>query len=388
MLMKWRALLLVGTLMVVFTVSACVGGPLDPTWGHLSLVGEPQNLIFAFSDRIVLIDPADGSPVELRDSEGNVRVDDQGNPRLWEVTGTGNTPTQFFTSPVVIDDGRLLATAYTGHIFEIDFTAARIVNPEGHTIGGHVVADSLATPELLYVPLSDGGLEALSRPDLIEAWTFDTEHGAWSVPLLVDGTLYVTSLDHHLYALDSQSGEELWKVNLQGAVASAPIYADGFLYVGSFGRKLFKISVEGEIVAEFATTDWVWGSPTIADGVLYAADLGGYVYALHDDGDSFSPVWEPRKVANGAIRATPLVTGDAIIIGSRDRNTYWIDRDTGQENFRREMVGEVLADLLLLEPSDIVNISEPMVIVSTMAREELLAAFTVSDGVRQWVYRR
>jgi hypothetical protein len=191
-----------------------------------------------------------------------------------------------------------------------------------------------------------------------------------------------------LYALNPETGEEQWRLDLTGAVASTPVYSDGYLYVGSFARKLFKISTEGVIVAQFDTHDWVWGSPTVIDGVLYAADLGGYVYALQDNGDSFSPVWEPRKVANGAIRATPLVTGNTIIVGSRDHNTYWIDRETGQEIFHREMVGEVLADLLLLEPSETLNISEPMVLVSTMSHDELLVAFTVTDGVRQWAYHR
>jgi outer membrane protein assembly factor BamB len=204
----------------------------------------------------------------------------------------------------------------------------------------------------------------------------------------VDDTLFVTSLDHHLYALDPETGGVRWQLDLEGAVSSTPIYNDGFLYVGSFARKLFKISIDGEIVAQFDTHDWIWGEPTYLDGILYAADLAGYVYALEDNGDSFTAVWEPRKVANGAIRATPLVTGDTIILGSRDRNTYWINRETGVELFHREMVGEVLADLLLLEPSETLNIPEPMVIVGTMANEELLVAFSLGEGQRLWRYGR
>ena len=387
LLVKRRVTALLGALIVVFTAAACVGGPTEANWGRLSLVGE--NILFSFSDRMVLIDPARGSPVELVDVNGDIRVDDQGNPRLWEVRGSGNAPTQFYTSPVVIDDEHLLATAYTGRIYEVELAAARIVNPEGYPIEGHVVANLLATPEFLYVPLSEGGVEALSRPNLTQAWTFESpEHGTWAQPVLVDDTLYVTSLDHHLYALDPETGEEQWSVDLQGAVASAPVYSDGYLYVGSFARKLFKVSTDGEIVAEFTTHDWVWGSPVLIDGVLYAADLGGFVYALEDNGDSFDAVWEARQVATRAIRATPVVTGDVIIVGSRDHNTYWIDRETGAEIFRREMVGEVLADMLLLEPSEALDISEPWIVVSTMAHEELLVAFTVSDGVRQWAYRR
>jgi outer membrane protein assembly factor BamB len=383
-----RRLLLLGATVLLLTAAACVGGPLEATWGQISLFGEPQNILFAYNDRIVLIDPADGSPVELRDDEGNVRVDDEGNPRVWQVTGASNTQTLFYTTPIAVEDDTLLTAAYNEKLFEVDVAAARINNPEGRTLSGHVVADPLATDDFLYVPLSEGDVEAYARPGLSLEWTFDTEHGVWAQPVLVEDVLYVTSLDHKVYAVDPQTGAEIWALDLGGAVASAPVYSDGYLYVGSFGRELFKISTGGEIVARYATDGWVWSAPVIVDGVVYAADLNGFVYALQDNGTSFEPVWAPRKVANGAIRALPIVTEDAIIVGSRDRNTYWISRSTGEEIFRREMVGEILADPVLLEPSETLNIPEPMVVVSTMAHEELLVAFSVEEGQRLWRYGR
>jgi outer membrane protein assembly factor BamB len=387
MFLKRRSLLLFGALVVMLMATGCIGGSLEARWGELSLAGEPQNIVFAFSDRIVLINPADGSPVQLRDSNGNVRVDDQGNPRLWQIGGLGGAPAQFYTSPVFLDESNMLVSAYDGRLFTVDFPTARILNPEGNAVGGHIVADSVATPEYLYVPLSERNIQVLAR-DFSEAWTFETEQGVWAEPLLVDDTLYVSSLDHSLYAIDPTTGAERWKLNLGGAVASTPLYSDGYLYVGSFARKLFKISTDGEIIAEFDTQDWVWGMPVLVDGVLYAGDLGGYVYALEDNGSSFDPLWQPRQVAERSIRATPIVTGNAIIVGARDHNAYWINRATGEEIFRRQMIGEILSDLLLLEPSESLNISEPMVVVSTMAHEELLVAFSVAEGQRLWRYGR
>lgn len=383
-----RRLLLIGAAVLLLTAAACVGGPTEATWGQISLIGDPANILFAYNDRIVLIDPADGSPVELRDSNGNIRVDDQGNPRVWQVTGASNTPVLFYTAPIAVEDGTMLTASYNQKLFEVDLEAARITNPEGRSVPGHVVAVPLATDEFIYVPLSEGDLTAYTLPELDEAWTLDTTHGVWAEPLLVDEVLYVTSLDHHLYAVDPETGDERWTLDLGGAIASTPVYSDGYLYVGSFGRKIFKISTRGEIVAQYDTNDWVWNTPVLVDGVLYAADLGGYVYALEVNGTSFTPVWQPRKVAEGAIRALPLVTDNAIIVGSRDRNAYWINRATGEEIFHREMVGEILANPVLLEPSESLNISEPMVIVSTMSNEELLVAFSVGEGQRLWRYGR
>ncbi len=117
--------------------------------------------------------------------------------------------------------------------------------------------------------------------------------------------------------------------------------------------------------------------------MVYATDLGGSLYALRDAGSSFEEVWS-RKVAEGAIRMTPLVTADTIIVGSRDHNVYWLSLETGEELIKRPMAGEVLSDILLIEPNDTVR--EPLIIVSTLANEERLVAFSLDRGERRWVY--
>jgi outer membrane protein assembly factor BamB len=372
------------------SLAACTGAPIETSWGEFTLVGQPANILFSFSDRIVLIDPIDGQPVELRDEEGQVRVDDQtGNPRVWDVRVASSAPTHFYTDPIFLDENTLLSFAYEPRAYQIDLDAARVLNPEGTAAPGRVVADPLLADGQLFVPLAEGDLVALDPETNAENWRLDTRFGIWARPLLIDGTLYVTSLDHFIYALDPATGEPFWTLELNGAIAAPPLYADGFLYIGTFGRRIYKITAEtGAIVTEYTTIDWVWGTPALVDGVLYTADLAGNVYALRDEGDSFVPVWTPRQVATRGIRATPLVTDSQIIVGSRDRFLYWIDRETGAENFRREMRGEVLSELMLLEPSDAVAVSEPLVIASTLAREELLVAFTLDNGERRWVYAR
>src|SRR5690606_31695094 len=136
---------------------------------------------------------------------------------------------------------------------------------DGTEISGQVVADPVVGEELVYVGLSERDLVALSRADQTERWRFETNHGVWSEPLLVDDALYFTSLDHQLYALDAATGDELWRVDLQGAAPEEPVYYEGRLYVGSFARKVFEISLDGEILSEFSTRDWVWETPVVVD---------------------------------------------------------------------------------------------------------------------------
>jgi outer membrane protein assembly factor BamB len=369
-------------------LTGCVGGTLEVNWGALSVLPDTGDIVLAFSDRMVQIDPIDGTPVELRDENGAVRLDDQGVARTWQVSNTGGQQSRFYISPLSINDSTLLVTSYDRALYEVDVPTARINNPSGIPLPDHVVAAPAVDAERLYVPLSGGDLVALDRSDFSTLWTLDTEQGVWATPLLVDDTLYVTSLDHNLYALNAADGTILWELDTGGALASTPVLYEDALYFGSFARKIYRVSLDGQLLAEYDTQDWVWGTPVVRDGVLYAGDVGGYVYALAVDGDTFTPVFQPRRVASGAIRSSPVVYDDLVIVGSRDRNVYWVNAATGDEIVRRQMAGEVLSGLLLLEPSEMVNVPEPVVVVSTMSNDELAVAFTVDNGERLWVYRR
>jgi outer membrane protein assembly factor BamB len=239
--------------------------------------------------------------------------------------------------------------------------------------------------ERLYVPLSEGDVVAMDLNSLSETlWSFDTAKGVWAQPLVVEGTLYVPSMDHHLYAVDAETGAELWRQNLGGAVTSTPVFHEGSLYVGSFARKLYQIdAATGSITAEAQTNDWIWGSPVIVDGTVYVADAGGWVYALNA-GD-LSEIWG-KKIANRTIRATPVVYGDFVIVASRDQNLYWLNRATGDEIAanRQAVGGEILADMLVIEPSESVNIAEPQVIVTTMAHDNNVVAYWIESATEAW----
>lgn len=376
-------------LLLVLLATACVPLPVDPNWGHLSLAGDPQQLLLAFNDRMVLINPLDGSLVQLRDPEGNPRYDDQNNPRTWTVQVTGgNTQTRFYSTPYTTAENMLIASSYDQRLFEVDFANARFVSTEGIPVGGHVVTDPVSDGERLYLGLAEADLIALDMSDLSSRlWTFDTQRGVWAEPLLVDGVLYVSSMDHNLYALDAESGVELWRVNLGSAIADKPVLYEDSLYVGSFARKIFRISLDGQITAEYPTTEWVWGSPAIVDDMLYVGDAAGWVYALAIRDEGFTNVWS-RQVATRVIRATPVVTEDSVIVASRDHKVYWLSLETGATVFERNTDAEILADMLVITPENNPALSEPLLIVSTMANDKLLFAYTLDQGDLRWRYAR
>ena len=78
-----------------------------------------------------------------------------------------------------------------------------------------------------------------------------------------------------------------------------------------------------------------------------------------------------------------------MIVASRDGKVYWLDRRDGSLINAREIEGrpELLGDLLLLEPSETLNIDQPLILVSSADAGRLLIAFEV-DGRQTWVHSR
>lgn len=371
--------------LVLLLVSACGPTHIDPRWASISLLNDDQ-IVLSFGDRLTLINAIDGKPVPLLDANGGIRLDEQGNPRIWEIRGTDSGQTRFYNSPVATGPETLLAPSYDMKLMEIDVPVAR-VNTGGTTLEQHVVSSPVIADGLIYQGLADRNLVALDEDDFSVVWEVETGHGVWSKPLLVDNTLYFASMDHILYAVNAQTGDVRWQTDLAGAMTSTPVYADGHLYIGTFAKRVFDVSAEsGEILSEAPTVDWVWSTPSLVDGTLYVTDVGGNVYAFDTDG-GLTQDWTVRA-SERSIASTPLVTESAVIVGSRDQNVYWLDRATGEVLDSKATAGEVMADPILVEPSETNNLQESLVVVSTTAPQELLVAFTLERGQRVWAYGR
>lgn len=386
-----RHRLIGAAILSILLLAACGPAPLGTSWAGLTTVDHQQYIVLAFNDRLTMVDLADGKTAALRNAEGEIRLDDNGNPRLWDIRQGQN---HFFAAPVVEDDNSLLVAGYNQVLYNVDVPTARIENGTGTPIPsntGNLVADPVVSEDLIYVGLSTRNLVALNRDDFSLAWTVQTQHGVWSKPVLVEDTLYFTSLDHNLYAVNARNGDVRCTFNLEGAAPASPAYADGKLYVGSFARKIFEVSTGCELLNTHDTVDWVWNTPVVKDGILYAADLVGNVYAL-DTANDLKEVWKVRP-SNMAIRPSPLVTDDYVLVASRDQKLYWLSRadgslvsDTEGRPLVREMQSPIFSDILLIEPNEENGISEPMVVVSTLSPGQMLVAYSLEEGRFLWTH--
>lgn len=436
--LKRRSGVLLILLLTLTVTSGCVTARIGVNWPMVTTMADTQNIFVAYNNEALQIDPRTGNLAELTNAEGEARIDpNSGQVRRWRIDGSANNGAQFFGAPLPFTDETLLLPEYSGRLVEVEIDTARVMADKG-TVSGRVLTSPVSDGERIYVPLGASGLEAIDAATLEQVWFITTENGVWDSPVLHNGVLYFTSMDHSLYAVDAVTGEEIWKRDLGGAAAASPLLViDGAvaeseaenaaetntntetetqtdtdtessdsgtdadsestseetapaasqgevsLYVGTFSRKVIKFDLEGVVQAEYATVDWLWSTPVLFDGTLYTADLAGYVYAL--DPEDLSEIWKVKAMERG-IRPSPLVTEAYVVVAARDGLVKWLDRANGQTQFERATEAEVLSELLLIEPSETLALPEPLVIVSTVAPNRLLLAYTLNEGGQQWVY--
>jgi len=361
---------------------ACVPRRDGVSWPDLS-VDENNNILIAYKDSIDLVDPANGRPVQLRDSEGQIRTDENGNPRRWIVDGSEGG-SQFFASPIPYADDTWLFADYNNRLVTVDVQRATIEVGRQFELPGHVIADMVVSDNILVVPLSEHDLVAYDFETFEEIWRFETDRGIWSAPIVIEDIIYVGSMDHNLYAINLTNGSEVWRADVGGAIGASPLHIDDSLFVGTFDRKLVEVSLAGEILNEYETDNWVWNTPVLFDGLIYFTDMAGSVYAL-DPENALSEVWKQRAAEDG-IRGQPLVTEEYVIVAARNGRVYWLDRATGSvfEDFTQNIDAEVLSDVILVEQEGDL---ETLVVVSSVSDDKILSAFTL-DAVPRWTYSR
>lgn len=377
----------------MLSLAGCVGSRMGTSWSAVGMatIDGKQNIVVSYNGDIAIVNPQNGTRINLiNPATGEVRRQDNGDPRSWLINGGNYEGAQFYANPIAIDDETLLAPAYNMHFLEVDLVSADVNRSITGKLTGHVVDDILLENGIMYIPYQLGGITAMTLDDFETLWTYPTKEGVWATPLIVEDMLIFTSLDHFIYALNVESGELVWKIDLEGAVGSTPLYANDRLYVGTFAKKVYEIDLDGEILNSYDTQNWVWSTPALEDNIIYVSDLSGYVHAL-DINNGLKALWSV-DVATRGIRSAPLLYDNYVVVASRDGHVYWLDKRNGTTVYDQEIEGnpEILSDLLLLEPSETLDIDSPLIVVSTVNTTELLVAFDVGESVpyKSWVYKQ
>jgi len=219
-----------------------------------------------------------------------------------------------------------------------------------------------AQDDVVYAALSTGKVVALDgAKDGQEIWAYPQQSGpsggivcslmqsggddtdkpldaVYGIPVLTKSLLLTTSYDHHLYAFDRESGQkrELFPAG-EAIIGGVTLYKD-IAYFGSSDHKIYALNVtEEELIWDtpFETSNWVWGAPAVDAGRVYVGSMDHYVYAINRQ----TGLEEWRKDIGGSIAGAIALEDQRLFVGSVDKRMHVLSSEDGSEIWKTDELG-------------------------------------------------
>ncbi len=233
---------------------------------------------------------------------------------------------------------------------------------------------------VVYVASMDRHLYALDLATGKEKWK--VKLGSMEAgPAVKNGRVYVGDLEGKLHAVDAATGKELWAFETMGEIHASANFASDDILIGSHDSTLYRVTPAGKKVWEYKIDGPINGAAAVAGDRTFAAgcdsllhvidtgtgkavgsvDLGGqpaataavagdFAYVGTVSGNSVLVVdWKTLKRGwefAAKRRAQPFyssaaVTDKLVVVGSRDRKIYALDKATGAETWSVATEGNV-----------------------------------------------
>jgi outer membrane protein assembly factor BamB len=187
-------------------------------------------------------------------------------------------------------------------------------------------------------------LHAVAAADGKPRWTFQVAGGpVLGTPAVAGGKTFAAGCDSTLHVLDAATGKELSSVPLDGQVGAGAAVRDGRLVVGTMTNTVVCVDLEKTKVA------WTYeptkraqpfaASAAITDNLVIIGSRDKRIYAL--DRTTGKEVW--YFATDGKVDSSPVVAGTRVYFGSQDGNLYVLELASGKEVQRLKLDGPISA---------------------------------------------
>jgi outer membrane protein assembly factor BamB len=198
---------------------------------------------------------------------------------------------------------------------------------------------------VVYVGTTDGGVKGFDLHTGAERFAWQGAHGlAVRVDIVADGTLYASVANGNLIAISTADGSERWRYSSRASRMGISKVGDT-LYVSNAQPE------GGQPVGAVAAVDigtgkarWQFAPPSgrqanagaVRDGVVYVGTAEDGLYALRDEGSSFTELWHvdspalfwPVNLVGDVLYG--LTGGGAVLASSiHDGSTVWLTDGPG-----------------------------------------------------------
>lgn len=221
----------------------------------------------------------------------------------------------------------------------------------------------------------EGLLHCVDRRTGGKRWTFNAEGLIVGGAAVRGDRVIVGGHSQFLYGLNLQTGEKQWEFNANGPINGTQAFEGDLTFVtGCSEPVLYVVDTRtGEEHARVPLEDLLIATPALADGILYFGTSEGRVLAV--DWKAQTTVWKFETQQPREVHSAPAVTADAVVIATRDKSLYCLDRKTGAQRWAfRTRAG---------------NDNSPVVVGGRVyfgSGDKFLYGVGLADGQEQWKF--
>lgn len=312
---------------------------------------------------------------------------------LWEFTTPDGT-----TSTPVIADGRVYMGTLSGdlHCFEIKtgreiwrYKSVEKVEPNSFAPGFNAAAALDA--HAVYLGDDQGTFHAVDRASGKLKWKVVTDAEIVGGAQVLGNKIIFGSHDGHLYCHAAGDGARIWSVETRGPVNATPCISGKETFTTGCDQPILRVIdvEEGKQSAEVPLNSLLIAAAAVREGILYFGTDSGSVLAL--DWRNKQPAWQfavPNR--DQQIHSSPAVSDEVVVIGSRDKHLYCLERDSGQLRWSYQTRGKIdsspviVADRVYFGSADknlyALNLTDGREVWKHFARQSITGSPAVAEG--------
>jgi outer membrane protein assembly factor BamB len=234
-------------------------------------------------------------------------------------------------SPAV-KSGRVYVGDVEGNVFAVKVDTGELVWKYTSETGGEIASGCNFYGENILVAAQGMPVTCLDK-DGKKVWTFDIDGGSNGTPTVSGDMVFASGCDSAFHAIDAKTGKELWNLPISGQAAATTAVKGDSAYVGTVSCEVLAFDLKAK------KQQWMFtpkvkaqefrSSAAVTDSLVVVGSRDKKVYALNrSDG---SPKW--TFVTEGMVDASPVVIGERVYIGcgSLPGEFFVLDLNTGKK---------------------------------------------------------
>jgi len=252
---------------------------------------------------------------------------------LWELPtddGVVSTP--------VIRDGKVYVGTLVGYLLCLDLATGKehwryrsIESKDEKEFASGFAAPIGIAGDAVFAGDDQGTFHVVDAATGKKKWSLETDSEIVGGPTFLDDRVLFGSHDGKLYCLKQADGAKVWEFETQGPVNATPTLAGQFTFITGCDKPIMRVvdTTTGQQHMEIPMDELLIASAAVVDDILYFGTDAGSVIAL--DWKKKERLWTysvPNREQQ--IHSSPAISGNTLVIGSRDKHLHAIDRTTGK----------------------------------------------------------